>query len=138
MIIRGLAVAAALSAAVFAAAPAAAQDAPAQFRQLLADHWGWYLKNNPIQASSLGVRTYDKELGDPSLAAIDRAIPALTKTTSSRRPPSRSPMRSAPCRPATAGTAKGRSRSKRCSCWRGAAVAAGAAAAPAGPRRRSR
>ncbi|WP_309092720.1 DUF885 domain-containing protein [Phenylobacterium sp.] len=66
--IRGVAVAAAL----FVAAPAAAQDAPAQFKQLLADHWAWHLKNNPVQATTLGVRTYDTELGDPSLAAIDR------------------------------------------------------------------
>lgn len=68
MTIRALAVAAAL----VMAAPAQAQDAPGQFRQLLDDHWAWYLKNNPVQASTLGVRTYDKELGDPSLAAIDR------------------------------------------------------------------
>ncbi|MGA0605354.1 DUF885 domain-containing protein [Phenylobacterium sp. VNQ135] len=66
--IRGLAVAAAL----FVAQPAFAQDAPAQFRQLLDDHWAWYLKANPVEASSLGVHTYDKELGDPSLVAIDR------------------------------------------------------------------
>ncbi len=62
----------AAAAVVFLAAPAAAQDAPTQFRQLLDEHWAWYLKNNPVQATTLGVRTYDRELGDPSLAAIDR------------------------------------------------------------------
>ena len=47
--------------------------APADdFKALLDEHWTWYLSNNPLQATSLGVRTYDKELGDPSLAEADR------------------------------------------------------------------
>ena len=35
------------------------------------EHWAWYLKANPVTATQLGVRTYDRELGDPSLAGID-------------------------------------------------------------------
>ncbi|MFN4176619.1 DUF885 domain-containing protein [Phenylobacterium sp.] len=59
-------------AALAVAAPAQAQTATDSFKAVLADHWAWYLKANPVQATTLGVRTYDKELGDPSLAAIDR------------------------------------------------------------------
>ncbi|MFN3584591.1 DUF885 domain-containing protein [Phenylobacterium sp.] len=59
-------------AALAVAAPAQAQTATDSFKAVLADHWAWYLKANPVQATILGVRTYDKELGDPSLAAIDR------------------------------------------------------------------
>jgi uncharacterized protein (DUF885 family) len=59
-------------AALAVAAPAQAQTATDSFKAVLADHWAWYLKTNPVQATTLGVRTYDKELGDPSLAAIDR------------------------------------------------------------------
>lgn len=47
--------------------------APADdFKALLDEHRTWYLSNNPLQATSLGVRTYDKELGDPSLTEADR------------------------------------------------------------------
>lgn len=62
----------AFAAALMVAQPVHAQDAPAAFKTLLDDHWAWHLKNNPVQATTLGVRTYDRELGDPSLAAIDR------------------------------------------------------------------
>jgi len=62
----------AFAAALAVAAPVQAQTATDSFKTVLADHWAWYLKTNPVQATTLGVRTYDKELGDPSLAAIDR------------------------------------------------------------------
>jgi uncharacterized protein (DUF885 family) len=61
-----LAVACLLSSSVLAATPAE------EFQKLLDEHWAWYLKSNPIQATSLGVRDYDRQLGDPSLAEADR------------------------------------------------------------------
>lgn len=39
---------------------------------VIADQWRWFLKENPIQATSLGVRDYDTQIGDVSLAAQDR------------------------------------------------------------------
>ena len=39
---------------------------------LLDDHWQWALRESPRLASSVGVRDYDTELGDVSLAAEDR------------------------------------------------------------------
>ncbi len=53
------------------AAPAAAAPSD-DFHRLLDDHWAWYLKSNPVTATSLGVRKYDGELGDYSLAEQDR------------------------------------------------------------------
>jgi len=53
------------------AAPAAASPAD-DFHALLADHWSWYLKTDPITASTLGVHLYDDRLPDISLAAMDR------------------------------------------------------------------
>lgn len=47
--------------------------APADdLKAVIDDHWAWYLKENPIQATLVGVRDYDRELGDFSLAAQDR------------------------------------------------------------------
>lgn len=40
--------------------------------RLLDDHWRWALKESPLLASRVGVRDYDTELGDISLAAEDR------------------------------------------------------------------
>ncbi|HEX4738802.1 MAG TPA: DUF885 domain-containing protein [Allosphingosinicella sp.] len=55
------------------AAAAPVRAAPADdFHRLLADHYQWLLRENPVQATALGVRTYDDRLGDPSLAAEDR------------------------------------------------------------------
>ena len=52
---------------------APARAAPADdLKQVIDAHWAWYLKNNPIQATTLGVRDYDAEVGDYSLAAQDR------------------------------------------------------------------
>ena len=67
-----------LASAAVGAAPVTAQTtaaavtpATAQLAALLKEHWAWYLANNPVQASMLGVRSGDGKLGDPSLAAAD-------------------------------------------------------------------
>ncbi len=71
--------AAVLAPAAAAAAPAAAHDdraaatPHARLATLLADHWAWVLKNDPLLATRVGVHTHDAELGDNSLAARDRA-----------------------------------------------------------------
>ncbi|WP_334165131.1 DUF885 domain-containing protein [Phenylobacterium sp.] len=67
--IRGLM----LAAAVASAAPAMAQAAPAgeAFQKVLADHWAWHLRTSPRQARLLGYKEYARDLGDPSLAAMD-------------------------------------------------------------------
>jgi uncharacterized protein (DUF885 family) len=54
------------------AQPAAAGAARAPFEQLLDEHWRWALRESPILATTLGVRDHDRELGDLSLAAMDR------------------------------------------------------------------
>src|SRR3954470_14572131 len=53
------------------AAPASAAPAD-DFRKLLDDHYAWLLRENPVQATALGIRDYDFQLDDPSLAAQDR------------------------------------------------------------------
>ena len=60
-----------LLATALAAAPALAAPAD-DFRTLLDEHWAWELKSNPVMATSLGVRTYDDQLGDFSLEEQDR------------------------------------------------------------------
>ena len=55
------------------ATPVAAQPAD-DLAKLLADHWAWSLRESPQLASSVGVRDYDTELGDPSLAAEDARV----------------------------------------------------------------
>jgi uncharacterized protein (DUF885 family) len=52
-------------------APAAAAPAD-DFRRLIEDHWSWSMRENPVYATMIGVRDYDEELGDISLAAADR------------------------------------------------------------------
>src|SRR4051812_29869297 len=52
------------------APPGAAQRAA--FKTLLDDHWQWSLRQSPILATTLGEHRYDRELGDLSLAAMDR------------------------------------------------------------------
>ena len=50
----------------------AARAAPADdLHRLIDEHWAWVLKNNPVLATTLGVRTWDDRLGDLSLARID-------------------------------------------------------------------
>ena len=48
------------------------------FRKLLDDHWAWYLSTNPLQATDLGVRSFDDRIGDPTLAEADRQAAAAT------------------------------------------------------------
>jgi uncharacterized protein (DUF885 family) len=63
----------ALAAAAALLAAASVRAAPADdFHRLLADHYQWLLRENPVQATALGIRTYDDRLEDPSLAADDR------------------------------------------------------------------
>ena len=51
--------------------PAAA--APAEdFRALIDEHWAWYLRENPVYATILGVRDHDARIGDVSLETQDR------------------------------------------------------------------
>jgi uncharacterized protein (DUF885 family) len=64
----------AIAAAWLAVAPAAmAQDASAALKGVLDDHWAWTLRTNPTDAADLGYKQYARELGDPSLAAMDEA-----------------------------------------------------------------
>jgi uncharacterized protein (DUF885 family) len=64
---------AALAALIFLAAPAAAAPAD-DFRQLLADHYAWLLRENPVYATALGTRDYDSRIDDISAAARDRRV----------------------------------------------------------------
>ena len=48
------------------------RPAPSALTRLLDDHWRWYLRHDPVLATTLGVHDYDGELGDPSLAGMDR------------------------------------------------------------------
>lgn len=57
------------------AAPANAAPAD-DFHRLLADHYQWLLRENPVQATALGERSYDASLADPSLAAESRRAAA--------------------------------------------------------------
>jgi uncharacterized protein (DUF885 family) len=50
-------------------AAAAPED---DFRRLLEAHYAWLLRENPVQATALGVRDYDDRIGDLSAAARDR------------------------------------------------------------------
>jgi uncharacterized protein (DUF885 family) len=53
--------------------PVPAMAAPADdLKQVIADHWQWFLKNSPVYATSLGVRDYDDRISDISLAARDK------------------------------------------------------------------
>lgn len=61
-----------LAALLLTAAPAAAAAPADDFHRLLDDHWAWYLKSNPVTATTLGVRQYDGALADYSLAEQDR------------------------------------------------------------------
>jgi uncharacterized protein (DUF885 family) len=55
------------------AAPAAATPAD-DFRQLLADHYAWLLRESPVYATALGVRDYDDRIDDISAATRDRRV----------------------------------------------------------------
>lgn len=47
------------------------KPADTKFEDALQAHWAWNLSTNPVFATSLGVRDYDDQLSDPSLAAHD-------------------------------------------------------------------
>jgi uncharacterized protein (DUF885 family) len=53
------------------AAPALATPS-GDLKSVMADQWAAFLRNSPEYATSLGVRTYDDRLSDPSLAEADR------------------------------------------------------------------
>ena len=53
----------------------AAQNSVDQaFETLLDKHWNWSLSLSPVFATSLGVRDYDDQIGDPSLEAYAAQI----------------------------------------------------------------
>jgi uncharacterized protein (DUF885 family) len=55
------------------AAAAPAQAAPADdFRRLLEEHYAWLLRENPVTATSLGIRDHDGRINDLSAAARER------------------------------------------------------------------
>lgn len=61
-----------LLAALLAAAAMPAAATPADdLRTVMDEHWAWYLKSNPVLATSVGVRTYDDQLGTGTLADAD-------------------------------------------------------------------
>lgn len=60
-----------VAAALLIAAPAAAAPAD-DFGKLLQDHYAWLLRQNPIQATALGVRDHDDSIGDYSEAGRAR------------------------------------------------------------------
>ena len=91
---RFLTLALATAASVALSAPAIAGPTE-DFHKLMNDYWAAYLKDNPLTASSVGVQTYDRELGELSLAEFDRqAAEAQTFLTRLRAIPaaSLSPM----------------------------------------------
>lgn len=45
---------------------------PEDLKALLDEHYAWALRNSPVLATSLGVRSYDDQISDISLAAQDR------------------------------------------------------------------
>lgn len=49
--------------------PAAASPA---LKAVIDEHWAWWLKGSPIQATLLGERAFDQQIDDPSLAFADR------------------------------------------------------------------
>ena len=53
-------------------AAVAETSATEALQSVLDDHWAMVLENNPTFATSLGVRDYDDQLGDRSLAAQER------------------------------------------------------------------
>jgi uncharacterized protein (DUF885 family) len=44
-----------------------------ELKSVLDDHWAWTLKNSPRLATELGVRDYDKRLGELSAESLDRS-----------------------------------------------------------------
>jgi len=46
----------------------------AEFERVMAEHWSVQLENNPVFATSVGVREFDDLLSDPSLRAYDKQV----------------------------------------------------------------
>ena len=61
--------------AIALSAPAAATPAE-DLQQVIADHWKWFLAENPVYATILGVHDKDDELNELTLAAADRQAKA--------------------------------------------------------------
>ena len=59
------------AAALAVASPARAEPA-GDLMRLMDDYYAWLLKENPVSATALGVRDYDRQIEDISLAAQDR------------------------------------------------------------------
>ena len=68
---RHLTIALATAASIALATPAVAGPTE-DLQALMNDYWAAYLKDNPLTASSVGVTTYDRELGELSLTEFDR------------------------------------------------------------------
>jgi len=62
------------AAAAMALATPAVGGPPEDFQALQDDYWAALLKNSPTLATSVGVTTYDRELGEISLEAADRQV----------------------------------------------------------------
>jgi uncharacterized protein (DUF885 family) len=62
----------ALILALLAAPAASAAATTSPFARVLDDHWAWVMKNSPTFATSLGERRYDAELGELTVASMDR------------------------------------------------------------------
>ena len=60
-----------LFASLSVATAATAQPAD-DLKRVIDDHWAWFLATNPTYASTLGDKTQDGKLSDPSVAAADR------------------------------------------------------------------
>ncbi len=71
--LRSLITLACCASALALSAPAIAAPAD-DLKQVIDDHWAWWLKANPVYATTLGIRTYDDQIGDISLAARDREV----------------------------------------------------------------
>jgi uncharacterized protein (DUF885 family) len=61
-----------LAATILAAAAPALAGPVEDFQQLQDDYWATVLKDNPLFATQVGVKTYDRQLGPLSLAEMDR------------------------------------------------------------------
>jgi uncharacterized protein (DUF885 family) len=72
---RFLTLALATAASIAVSSPAVAGPTE-DFHKLMDDYWAAYLRDNPLTASSVGVQTYDRELGVLSVAEFDRQAAA--------------------------------------------------------------
>lgn len=56
--------------------PTATVSSHDRLSAVISDHWAWYLKEHPVEATARGVREYDDRIADMSLAARDAQIKA--------------------------------------------------------------